>query len=124
MDVVTSRGLLPDLSKAAKLKDLMFMSRGSNIHWIVSALKTLESKGLQQLTIHLYTPSKTEETDNRDWQYLDRLLVQFWTSHSIRPRLVYMPNIGGWNMRSRVPNLLPGLTERELIDLVEYSPPS
>ena len=127
MDVVTPRGHFPDLSKAAKLKDLIFLGRISNIHWIVRALQTVESKNLQQITIRLHTATLrglTEETDHLEWQDLDRLLVKFWTSHSIRPRFVYAPNSGGWDTRDRAPSLLPELTGRGLVDLVEYSPPS
>lgn len=101
----------------------MFLSRGSNIHWIVAALRTVESNNFQQIVIRLYTPYENEETEGEDWEDLDRLLVQFWTSHSIRPQLGYATDSGGWDMRDRVPCLLPELTRRELIDLFEYSPP-
>ena len=127
VDAVTPRGDFPDLSKATKLRDLMFLGRRSNIHWIIAALQTVKSKDLQQITIRLHTATlrnSTEETDLQEWQALDRLLVQIWTSHSIRPRLMYAPNSGGRDTRDRIPSLLPELTRRELIDLVEYSPPS
>ena len=127
MDVVTPRGHFPNLSEAAKLRNLMFLGRRSNIHWIIAALQTVESKNLQQITIRLHTATlmnSAENTDHREWQDLDRLLVQFWTSHSIRPRLVYAPNSGGWDMRDCVPSLLPELTRKGLVDLVEYSLPS
>lgn len=123
MDVATFRGRFPDLSKAAKLKDLMFLSRACNIHWIVAALKNVEYKNLRQLTIRLETADEPEETDDEDWQDLDRLLVQFWTSYSIRPQLGYAPDSKG-RERVRLPDLLPELTKRELVDLVEYSHPA
>ena len=116
-----------DLSKAPKLKCITFLGRRSNIYWVVAALRTVESKNLQQITIRLHTATlrnSIEETDCQEWQDLDQLLVQFWTSHSIRPQLVYSPNSGGREARDRAPRLLPELTRRGLVDLVEYSPPS
>ena len=52
---------------------------------------------------------------------LDRLLVRFWESHSIRPKI----RRGGVSRREKedaidcVLRLLPEMTKRELIDLVE-----
>ena len=91
---------------------------------MIAALRTIESKDLRQITIHLNTPPglKNSTLDQQDWRDLDQLLVQFWTSHSIRPQLVYSPNSEGRDTRDSVPNLLPELTERGLVDLVEYSP--
>lgn len=110
----------PDLSKASKLKDLTFLVKRSNIHWVTAALQTVESKNLQQITIRLHIATlgnSTEETGHREWQDLDRLLIQFWTSHSIRPRLVDAPNSGGWDARDRVQCLLPELARRNLLEL-------
>lgn len=124
--VATPGGHFPNLSEASKLKHLTFLSKRSNIRWIVAALQTVESKNLEQITIHTSTPPHRipAETDDQEWQDLDRLLVQFWTSHSIRPQIVYSPNSGGRDTRDRVRSLLPELTRRGLVDLVEYSPPS
>ena len=52
---------------------------------------------------------------------LDRLLVQFWVTHSIRPRVV---NAAGKGLRGYGPSLLPELTRRGLVDLVEIPPRS
>jgi hypothetical protein len=55
------------------------------------ALQTVESKNLQQITIHYPTilTGTIEEAVHQaqEWQELDRLLVQFWTSRSIRPKI-------------------------------------
>jgi len=120
------RGRFPDLSKAQKLKNLVFVAKRTNIHWIITALQTIKSEGLRQIAVHLHTTifqDPTEEMDHREWQDLDRLLVQFWTSHLIRPQLVYAPNSTGRDTRDRTPSLLPELTRRGLVDLVEHSPP-
>ena len=92
----------------------------------VMTLQTVESKNLRRITIYLYTvtPEDTmEETVRKQWLDLDRLLVQFWTSRSIRPRLMHRSDKGGEDIRDRVPSLLPELTRRGLLDLVEYTPP-
>ena len=124
VDVGTDRVRFPDLSKASKLKVLGFTGKGSIVHWVIAALRSVESKNLQGITIRLNTATfRDEETDNREWEDLDQLLVQFWTSHSIRPRLVYSPNSEGRDMREYAPSLLPGLTRGGLVDLVELPPP-
>ena len=115
-----------DLSKTTKLKDLTFQGSMSSVRWIVAILQTVESKNLQQITIYPYSSplgSLAEQTDHQEWQDLDRLLVQFWTSYSIRPQLMYSPDDGGRGTRDHAQSLLPGLTRRGLVDLVEVSPP-
>jgi len=109
-----------DLSKATKLRDLMFRCRIPNIRWVATALQSIESKNLQQITIRLYpiTPvDSIEEGDYRDLQELDRVLVQFWTSHSLRPRFVYAPEDGEKDTRDHLSRLLPELTRRGLVDV-------
>ena len=117
---------LLDLSKATKLKVLTFLCRRSRIKPIIVALQTVESKNLRQITIRLYTVTTgepIEETVLQEWLDLDHLLVQFWTSHSIRPRLMYKSDEGWKDMRDQTQSLLPELTRRGLIDLVGYTLP-
>ena len=46
---------------------------------------------------------------------LDRLLIQLWESRSIRPKVIYTePGVAGY-----IGRLLPEMTGRGLIDLVE-----
>ena len=47
---VDGKGSL-DLSTATKLKDVTFSSEGS-LRWINTAIETIKSKDLQQVTIH------------------------------------------------------------------------
>ena len=85
-------------------------------------LQTVGSGYLQSITIepHDLPPETVEEEVYQEWHDLDRVLVQFWTSHSIRPRVVYMPRLGeGKDLGVDVPILLPELTRRGLVDLVE-----
>ena len=112
-----------DLSKAKKLKDLAFRWRGLSVKWVAVTLQTVESKKLQQITIHPFEITRLEnlakEMVHREWHDLDRLLVQFWTSLSIRPQVVYEQAEGRKDLRDYSPSLLPELTRRGLVDLVE-----
>jgi hypothetical protein len=112
-----------DLSRATKLKDVEFRCERLSIQRTTMALQTLKSKNLRQITIH---PDATlanpiGETVHREWQDLDHLLVRFWTSHSIRPKIKYELREGGNDLRDLVPSLLPELTKRGLVDLVEHA---
>ena len=111
-----------DFSKATKLKELVFRCGEPNVQRIVMALQTVQSKRLQQITIHPHGAFAipVKEAVRQEWQDLDHLLVQFWTSRSIRPKITYEAGTGGDNLRAYVPNLLPELTRRGLVDLVEY----
>jgi len=86
-------------------------------------LQTVESKGLRQITIHSHTvfANPIEETVHKEWQDLDRLLLQFWTSRSIRPRIMYEKGKGGTDLRDFAPSLLPELTKGGAVDLVEFN---
>jgi hypothetical protein len=117
VDVDKSRRPSLDFSKATKLKELVFYCGEPNVQRITMALQTVQSKNLQQITICPYGSweNPVEEDVRQEWQDLDHLLVQFWTSCSIRPRIIY-----GDYLRALVPNLLPELTRRGLVDLVEH----
>jgi hypothetical protein len=110
-----------DLSKVNKLEDLSFRCGGWNIQQITTALQTVQSKYLQQVTIHpgAAFANQIVETVHQEWQDLDRLLVQFWNSHSIRPKFTYEADTEGDDLRAFAPSLLPELTRRGLVDLVE-----
>jgi hypothetical protein len=122
MDLVTKPGEPPlDLSKATKLKDLSFRYPASSVRRITMALQSVKSENLRRITIHPYdiSANKIGDTERRQWQDLDHLLVQSWTSHSIRPTIVYearriMGDLGGITL-----NLLPELVGRGLIDLYD-----
>ena len=85
-------------------------------------LQTVNSKDLQRITIqpHDSPPETIEQEAYEEWQDLDRVLVQFWTSHSIRPQIVCMPGWGpGNSLRDNAPVLLPEMTRRGLVDFIE-----
>ena len=112
------------LSEATKLKDVDFRPCGPNVKWVTTALKTIRSDNLQQITINFITSvpliflGPISEATRREWQDLDHLLVRLWTTRSIRPVLIY-------NKRGRrandpvvlVPKLMPELASRGVIDV-------
>lgn len=56
------------------------------------------------------------------WSELDRLLLQFWDSHSIRPRVIGVQMEGEEEekpARDWIRYLLPEVTKRGIVDLVE-----
>ena len=118
MAVVTSERPPLDLSKATKLKKLLFRCGDPNVQRITMTLETVQSKNLRQITIHSHCTFTRliEETARQEWRNLDRLLVQFWTSHSIRPNIVHEMGKGGRDLAS---SLLPELTRSGVVDLVE-----
>jgi len=115
-----------DLSKATKLRVLEFRCRIPNVGWIAAALGTIKSGTLQQITICPYPATFRDlivATDHQECQDLDRTLIQFWISHSIRPRFAYALEDGEKDVMDRVSRLLPDLTRRGLVDVVEQPSP-
>jgi len=110
-----------DLSKASKLKYLEFLLTVPSVQWITTTLRSVESKNLQFIRINSFDNIREPvmEPFGQEWQDLDRLLVQFWASHSVRPRVEYIVEEGGKDLGGRAPSLLPELTRRGLIDLVQ-----
>ena len=111
-----------DFSEATKLKDLSLRFGGPSVQRITVALQTVRSKNLRRIVIRpLYiTPeSLGGEMVRQEWEDLDRLLVGFWTSHSIRPKIVYGAGKRESGLRDLAPGLLPELTRRGAVDLVK-----
>ena len=87
---------------------------------IAMTLQTAESINLEQIAILLTTfRTPIVESDYREWQDLDRLLLQFWTSRSIRPQIRFKNEKDRRNLRDVAPRLLPELTSRGIVDLVK-----
>ena len=103
-----------------KLKGLAFHITQLNVQWITVTLQTVESKDLQRVTIYSHAPFPTqiEDTISRAWRDLDRLLVQFWTSRAIRPKITYEMGKEGSDLRDLAPFLLPGLTKKGVVRLI------
>ena len=84
-------------------------------------LQTVKSENLQSITISpdRNVPTTIGEADRKGWNDLDMLLVQFWNTHSIRPRVMYPAGRENEYTRDCVPSLLPELTRRGLVDMVQ-----
>jgi hypothetical protein len=105
----------------------MFGLNTWRVEWITTALQTITPKhrDLRQITIemsyHFALPTppanlKQAIEENRgQWLDLDRLLVQFWESRSVRLKVYTM----GRGVIDHVRLLLPEVTGRGITDLVE-----
>jgi len=127
-----------DLSGATRLKDAAFRYESHNIDWITSALRTItsEHQDFQQITIYiprlrlwtLFTIDADGEATfgepfRGQWLDLDRLLVQFWESRSIRPRICPRLEEECRDAEICLKFLLPEITKRGVFDLFESIPP-
>ena len=111
-----------DLSRLTRLKEVVCVS-GPSVQWITTTLQTAGSTNLQQIIIRSSTTTEASiaELVYREWEDLDRVLLQLWTSRSIRPKIGYQGRKGGCDLRELVLKLLPELTSRGVVDLVEWS---
>jgi hypothetical protein len=118
-----------DLSKAIKLQDVVFRPGLWRVKWIVMALQTItpRHRDLRQISIHIHhhlTLAKIIASimqpiagvGSDQWWDLDCLLVQFWESRSIRPKLMSMTEGGA---EDQIAYLLPKLTKRGVIDICD-----
>jgi hypothetical protein len=115
-----------DLSTATKLRDVVFRPDSWSLGWITKALQTItpNHRDLRQIIIHIPRgltfidlgadggPTIGEPIRGQCLG-LDHLLIQFWESRSIRPKVIYAEQVTGY-----VERLLPGITERGIINLV------
>ena len=110
-----------DLSRLTRLKRIVFGCGGAGVQWITMMLRTAESINLEQITISLSILVETPVAESVywEWQDLDRVLLQFWTSRSIRPKVGYDRGKGERDLRELAPRLLPELTSRKAVDLFE-----
>ena len=113
-----------DLSKTTKLKDVVVQSESWSIEWITMTLQTItpKNRGLRHISIRLllvYVDTILGETIDGQWLDLDRWLVQFWESRSIRPEVICTM---GQDMKDCIGRLLPETTKRGIIDLLQREP--
>jgi len=118
-DLGIPRIALFDLSDATKLQHLTFSGTrtGSTVRWITTTLKTIKSKNIQSIVIKPTDDllESVSEGIRQEWHDLDRLLVQLCITHSIRPRVICEVR----NEGKVGPGLLPELTKRGMVDLIE-----
>jgi len=125
-----------DFSGATILKEAVFRLRMLDPIWIVMALQTItsEHRHFQWISIHApyNLPSTIDPTSlkptlgesyYRRWMDLDWLLVQFWESRAIRPKIVYRMSREKKGVCEFIGNLLPEITKRGVINLVELWTP-
>ena len=91
-------------------------------------IKTIKSKNLQQITIFSYTRTslsgQIRDAVLQGWQGLDHLLVQLWTSHSVRLKIMYRRDEGEDEARGLAQTLLPEFTRRGVIDMAKMNDPN
>jgi len=115
-EVGVSRTPPLDLSKATKLKDIELSCNESDVQWVTTTVQTATPKSLRQITVTMRTnPYLVEETDHRELQDLDRILVQLWISRSIRPKVIYEMIYGDFETL----HWLPGLARGGFIKVVD-----
>ena len=126
-----------DLSKATRLKHVKFWW-GRDPRWAVKALRTVthDNRNLQ-LSLETTWKSYGHRVGSDDlgvllddiggacyqgWLELDSVLAQLWESHSIRPEVTYnVPTWMGKGTGRRMQILLPEVTARGIVDLVEQN---
>ncbi|KAF9645263.1 hypothetical protein BDM02DRAFT_604385 [Thelephora ganbajun] len=117
-----------DLSKATKLRDVIFRPGSLNIAWITTALQNVSPEHRNpQISIYLRydlvlaaIEPDAMQTVGGQWLDLDHLLVQFWESRSIQAKLVCSaPEEEPQGIGEHIGRLLPEVTGRGIIDLVE-----
>ncbi|KAF9789357.1 hypothetical protein BJ322DRAFT_1105220 [Thelephora terrestris] len=126
---------LINLSKARKLKEVVFGCEFLDIKWVTVSLKTAAKlRNLQKITIHapsvLFSASLTnvgvnwgeDEQARTLWSELDPLLVRFGESRSIRTKIIYPPpdpDDEGRGADEWPEYLLPESMKRGVIDLAQ-----
>ena len=61
-----------------------------------------------------------DEATRLEWQDLDHLLVRLWTTLSILPVFTYEKRGGGTGSGLLVPELLPELVKKGIVDVSDY----
>ena len=108
-----------------KLRDLEFRLREPSVKWVNMALRTAKSNALRYIVMHVSTISvplgllrPIDEAIRLEWQELDHLLVQSWTTRSIYPVFTYDRRERVSRFGVPVLDLLPELTKRVAVDEV------
>jgi hypothetical protein len=121
-----------DLSKATKLRSVEFLCQ-LNPRWITVALRTImHNHRALHLSISVpdaldypgYTLAKNVghsigEAASLGWLELDRLLIQLYESHSIRPKILFRED--EQNARGLMGRLLPEVMAGGIVELEKIS---
>ena len=129
-----------DLSKASKLRDVVFWPMSPTVTWIVTALETVAPKhrDLRQILIHIpfdlffinaYARDSVRriigEAAFKELLGLDDLLVRLWESRSVRPKVTLHTSMKEvkQGVKYCIGYLIPETTKRGIINLVERCVP-
>ena len=113
------------------LGDVTFQVVSLSVDWLTRTLQTItpEHRELQEIAICLPSylavlPLATSveqvigEENLREWSGLDHILVQFWESGPVRPKVMRVVSEGGgWQRGDCIRSMLPETTK--LLGLVE-----
>ena len=118
-----------NLSKATSLGEVGFRLLDPSDVWAGSTLKTLtpNHKDLRRISIHMTIPehANLQRIFNIDicnlWTDLDRTLIQLWESNAILTRVTYAAGGEKTEARRFVEQLLPEMTRRGIVELVDCS---
>ena len=100
---------------------MSFMVYPCGAEWLTTALQTItpEHRNLRQISISVLDAWQTAgDAICGQWLSLDRLLVQLLESRSIHPNVV-LGGMQGTGKRYCIERLLPELTKRGLVELIE-----
>ena len=124
---------LINLSSLTKLEDVVLGWGTQDVRWITMALQTVKSKNLRQITIdsHAAIEDRVTKAFLGTWRDLDHVMFRLWTSRSVRSKIKYRTRRRGRDLGARASTLLPELTGRGAVDLVDagrtsfsgFSPP-
>lgn len=104
-----------------------------DVGWLIRTLQTItpEHRDFREISIDVVSylailplgvtvEQAIGEKALGEWLDLDQLLVQLSKSSPARPRVVRMTSEGGgWNQRDCLGRLLPGMTRRGMVGLIE-----
>ena len=99
------------------------MCRAADVEWIVAVLCAAQITTLQtiSLVVSLEPAIRGTTLEGRGWQTIDNLLIQFWISHSIRPKVLYEWVRSDWP--GCMEKLLPESMKKGIVDMVECGSP-
>ena len=130
-----------DLSKAIKLEEVAFLCE-SHPKWISMTLRTVKlnhrDNTVRRISLRVsdifyvldfHRPDTTGFRNNvgervyQEWQELDDLLTHLWESRSIQLRVLHdVPSwVGGQCAKICIGQLLPEVTKKGIVELVEHS---
>ncbi|KAF9780797.1 hypothetical protein BJ322DRAFT_283637 [Thelephora terrestris] len=95
-----------DLSKATKLRDVLFRCTDLDVQWITTALRTAKFENIQRISLDI----PRDGMSHPGWSELDSLLVRFWTSRPRRVDVVCDSADGSEGAVEHVAGLLPQIT--------------